>query len=42
MTEKNVGIPDEIVLSKIYMIRDQKVMLDKEPGRIVWRRGEAS
>jgi hypothetical protein len=30
MTEKIVGIPDEIVLSKIYMIRDQKVMLDSD------------
>lgn len=25
-----MGIPDEAVLNKIYMIRDQKVMLDKD------------
>lgn len=30
MTEKTVGLPDELVLSKIYLIRDQKVMLDKD------------
>ncbi|WP_316813853.1 ORF6N domain-containing protein [Pedobacter heparinus] len=30
MTEKQIGLPDEVVLSKIYMIRDQKVMLDKD------------
>lgn len=30
MTAKLVGIPDEVVLSKIYMIRGQKVMLDKD------------
>ena len=30
MTDKIVGIPDEVLLSKIYMIRDQKVMLDKD------------
>jgi hypothetical protein len=29
-----VGIPDEIVLSKIYMIRDQKVMLDFDLARL--------
>lgn len=30
MTDKIVGLPDEVVLSKIYMIRDQKVMLDSD------------
>jgi hypothetical protein len=30
MTDKLVGIPDEVVLSKIYMIRGQKVMLDSD------------
>ncbi|MBB5440587.1 hypothetical protein HDC92_004290 [Pedobacter sp. AK017] len=30
MTEKTVGLPDEVVLSKIYLIRDQKVMLDSD------------
>jgi hypothetical protein len=30
MTEKQIGLPDEVVLSKIYMIRDQKVMLDSD------------
>jgi hypothetical protein len=34
MTEKIVGIPDEVVLSKIYMIRDQKVMLDFDLARL--------
>lgn len=27
---KNVAIPDEVVMSKIYVIRDQKVMLDED------------
>ena len=27
---KNTVIPDEVVMSKIYMIRDQKVMLDED------------
>lgn len=27
---KNVTIPDEVVMSKIYMVRDQKVMLDRD------------
>jgi hypothetical protein len=30
MTDKIAGIPDEVILNKIYMIRDQKVMLDKD------------
>jgi len=30
MTDKLVGIPDEVVLNKIYMIRGQKVMLDSD------------
>ncbi|WP_449439768.1 ORF6N domain-containing protein [Pedobacter steynii] len=30
MTDKLVGIPDEIVLNKIYQIRNEKVMLDKD------------
>jgi hypothetical protein len=30
MTDKIVGLPDEVVLSKIYMIRNQKVMLDSD------------
>lgn len=30
MTDKLVGIPNEIVLSKIYKVRDQKVMLDSD------------
>lgn len=30
MTDKLVKIPDEVVLNKIYMIRDQKVMLDSD------------
>lgn len=25
-----VAIPDEVVMSKIYVIRDQKVMLDED------------
>ncbi|WP_255431200.1 ORF6N domain-containing protein [Pedobacter sp. N36a] len=27
---QNVTIPDEVVMSKIYMVRDQKVMLDRD------------
>lgn len=27
---KNVTIPDEVVMNKIYMVRDQKVMLDRD------------
>jgi len=30
MTEKLIGIPDEVVLNKIYLIRGQKVMLDRD------------
>jgi hypothetical protein len=30
ITDKIVGLPDEVVLSKIYMIRNQKVMLDSD------------
>ncbi|WP_316816880.1 ORF6N domain-containing protein [Pedobacter nyackensis] len=30
MTDKHVGIPDEAVLSKIYILRGQKVMLDRD------------
>lgn len=30
MNEKLIGIPDDVVLSKIYLIRDKKVMLDKD------------
>ena len=30
MTEKIVGLPDEVVLSKIYQIRGEKVMLDRD------------
>jgi hypothetical protein len=30
MADKIIGLPDEVVLSKIYMIRDQKVMLDSD------------
>lgn len=30
MADKLVSIPDEAVLNKIYMIRDQKVMLDSD------------
>lgn len=28
--EKSIAIPDEVVMSKIYVIRDQKVMLDRD------------
>lgn len=28
-----ISIPDEVLISKIYLIRDQKVMLDRESGR---------
>lgn len=28
--EKSFSIPDEVVMSKIYVIRDQKVMLDRD------------
>ncbi len=28
--KKQVSIPDEIITSKIYFIRDQKVMLDRD------------
>src|SRR6056297_1164120 len=28
--EKSIVIPDEVVMSKIYLIRDQKVMLDRD------------
>lgn len=28
--EKSIAIPDEVVMSKIYIIRDQKVMLDRD------------
>jgi hypothetical protein len=34
MTDKLVAIPDEVVLSKIYMIRGQKVMLDSDLGEL--------
>jgi len=27
---KNIAIPDEVVMSKIYLIRNQKVMLDRD------------
>jgi hypothetical protein len=27
---KNLSIPDEIITNKIFLIRDQKVMLDKD------------
>ncbi len=30
MSKDKVGIPEEIVLNKIYLIRDQKVMLDRD------------
>lgn len=30
MADKLVSIPDEAVLNKIYIIRDQKVMLDRD------------
>ena len=29
-SEKSVSLPDEIVLSKIHVIRDQRVMLDRD------------
>jgi len=29
-SEKSVAVSDEIVMSKIYQIRDQKVMLDRD------------
>ncbi len=28
--DKNIIIPEEIISSKIYLIRDQKVMLDRD------------
>jgi len=28
--EKRIAIPDEVVMSKIYLIRGQKVMLDRD------------
>lgn len=28
--EKLIAIPDEVVISKIYLVRDQKVMLDRD------------
>jgi len=30
MNEDKVIIPDEIILTKIYLLRDQKVMLDRD------------
>lgn len=30
MTEKTVGLPDEVVLNKIFQIRSEKVMLDRD------------
>ena len=30
MTPKETLVPDEILLTKIYLIRDQKVMLDRD------------
>ena len=30
MTEKQIGLPDEVVLSKIYQLRGLKVMLDRD------------
>lgn len=27
---KNVTLPDKVVMSKIYVVRDQKVMLDRD------------
>jgi hypothetical protein len=32
MSEKII-IPDEVVISKIYLIRNQKVMLDSDPPK---------
>ena len=29
-SHKNIAIPDEIVMNKIYVIRDLKVMLDRD------------
>ena len=36
MTEKNqiVTIPEEVVMNKIYLIRDQKVMLDRDHAEL--------
>ena len=31
---ENVVVPDEVVMSKIYMIRDQKVMLDRDLAKL--------
>ena len=30
MSKSQVTLPDEVVMSKIYVIRDQKVMLDRD------------
>jgi hypothetical protein len=29
-----IAIPDEIITSKIYLIRDKKVMLDEDPAEL--------
>ena len=31
---ENVVVPDEVVMSKIYMIGDQKVMLDRDLAKL--------
>ena len=31
---KKITIPDEVIINKIYVIRDQKVMLDKDLAEI--------
>ena len=30
---KEIAIPQEVILSKIYIIRGQKVMLDRDPPK---------
>ena len=33
-SEKSVNIPDELVMSKIHLIRDHKVMLDRDLAKL--------
>jgi len=30
MSNNKVAVPEEIIMNKIYLIRDQKVMLDRD------------
>jgi len=38
--KKEIVIPNEIITNKIYLIRNQKVMLDKDLALLLWCRDE--